>query len=437
MKINAYPHQMRALTCGKKRIAIMGGVGSGKSYTAAMLMITHALKHKTQVMALRRTAKETEKTLRADILEKWGDVISGMKSDQITLINGSVIHLVHGYDDVRGVSHLDGYNISCYWISQAEQMPVDTIAKLEARARNMGAGGEILEIIEGNPNGKDWIYERYCKGRQQTTKSTSVNGMAYDWLEWEDDTTLCLSVPTQDFPWLPKGYRQRQIEGRPQRWIDRYVDGKFDTYSGIVYDCFSEKDHLIKPFTILPTVDRTRFRRVIGIDWGFRNPCAVIWTIWDMKDDTFYFYREMYVTQTTPQQVAEMIAERTGDEVVDCILIDPSTRNDTGLGNVYDILEARLGTIVPAENDVKAGIDVVYEHLSQKRVQIFDTMTNFVNEITHYTYGDDLDKPGKTDPSEAPKKRSDHLMDAMKYIVFNKHVYKEDGIVMKRKESNW
>ena len=422
-------HNRKDRKAVKCRIAIMGGFGSGKTFTAIFMVMEHLLRHKTQAIIGRRTATGTEKTLRSDIIDKWSDFIVSAKKDHILLTNGSEIHLVHAYDDTQGVKHIDGYNVSAYFISQAEQCPVDSIEKYESRGRNTSANDEILEVIDGNPNGKDWIWERYCHGRQPKTKNATIDGLSYSWTEWEGQgsdgvDTLCLSIPTQNFPWVIPKYLESQIAGKSQRWIDRYVLGKFDTYSGIVYDCFSEREHVVKHFDIREDLDKDRYCIVAGIDWGLRNPTAVLFALYDRVDDSYYFYKEYYEAGRTVNEVGEIL--RGYGITPDYVTMDPSAfaRDPRGGKSIADILMDSTGwRIDPAENTADTR-EEVYRYLAEKRILISDALEKMIWEMTHYTYGDDLDKPSRTDPREEPKKKNDHAMDALKYILAMRYKYK-------------
>ena len=264
------------------------------------------------------------------------------------------------------------------------------------------------------------------------------NGFEYEWDEFKGDKTFAIYVPTQNFPWLPEGYLERQMEGKSQRWIDRYILGKRDAVTGLVYDCWSENIHIINPFKILPKIDKTRFKRVLSIDWGRRNPACCLWSIYDTKEDTFYLYREYYKSGHSPSEFAKIIKDLSEDEEIDAVLVDPATKQDTGLGNVKSIIEEVTGwVLLDAENDVKRGIDTMYEYLSLKKLFVFRGLDNFVEEITHYEYGDDIDKPSKIDPIETPKKRRDHAMDCCKYLCLNIHQFVNDGYSMPKKETKW
>ena len=442
MKISFFPHQMsviRAYQNGYRRFALMGGVGWGKTFLSHTLALPlHGLKVKTRMIMCMETADLVNKTIRADLEDKWGDVIKAKKEGLITLVNGTEIFLLAGYDQVKGVSHLDNYSISLFAMSQAENMPEETYSKLVARARKKAVNGEILEIIEGNPKGRDWIDKHFCQGIIPTKRKATVQGVTYEWDEYRGEKTFAIYVPTQNFPWLPEGYLQRQMEGKSQRWIDRYILGKRDAVTGLVYDCWNEAIHVVNPFTILPKIDKHRFKRIVGIDWGRRNPAACLWAIYDRHEDTFYLYREYYKSGHTPSEFANIIRDLNGDEEIDMVLIDPSTKNDTGLGNVQEIIASTTGWVITdAENDVKRGIDVVHEYLASKKLFVFRGLDNFIEEITHYEYGDNVDKPSKTDPIEAPRKLRDHLMDVIKYIVYNRHQYINDGFMVKNKEKEW
>ncbi len=433
--INFYPHQRKIIQGKVKRRGIQGGVGSGKSLACMTTMMLHALMSPkpTQVAGVMRTAKEATTKLRSDILEKWKDVIVSQSKELLVVRGGSKIHLLGGWDDEKGVDHLDGYNLSCFWMSQAERCPYQTIGKLRDRSRNK-AGGEIIELIEGNPNGKDWTYDEYVRGLREVKKTGVVGGREYTWSEYVGNDSIMVNVPTQEFPWLPEHYIQQITRGRSQKYIDRYVKGLYTDVGGVIYDCWDDREHIVEAWPIKKELGGGgRFARLIGIDWGWRdnNPTAVVWMIYDRMEDTYTVYRDMTLSKMTDTQVAEEIMRATGDEVVDCVLVDPSTKiaNPNTGGSIYNTFCTVMKdwTVLPADNDVKSGIDRVYWYLAERKMWFFDCVETTTDAMKRYEFKEDVEiKPLARDPTERPRKKDDHWPDAVRYVVQSQELYRDD-----------
>ena len=86
------------------------------------------------------------------------------------------------------------------------------------------------------------------------------------------------------------------------------LTGNWDLFSGLYFTKFSPQVHVIKPFEI-----PRWWTKIVGIDWGFAAPCAVIWmAIDDSKPPNTYRYDEIYVSEMVPGKVAELIKKHNG-----------------------------------------------------------------------------------------------------------------------------
>lgn len=84
------------------------------------------------------------------------------------------------------------------------------------------------------------------------------------------------------------------------------LTGNWDLFSGLYFVKFSPPVHVIKPFDI-----PRWWTKIVGIDWGFAAPCAVIWmAIDDSKPPNTYRYDELYVSEMVPGKVAELMKKK-------------------------------------------------------------------------------------------------------------------------------
>lgn len=71
---------------------------------------------------------------------------------------------------------------------------------------------------------------------------------------------------------LPDPEYLRQLENLPEELRRAYLDGDWDVLAGQFFREFSRAKHVIEPFE-LPSW----WRRFRSIDWGYNDPCAVLW----------------------------------------------------------------------------------------------------------------------------------------------------------------
>lgn len=157
---------------------------------------------------------------------------------------------------------------------------------------------------------------------------------------------------------------------------------------------------LVKPFEI-PVF----WKRVFALDVGWRVTAA-LWAAWDASNDILYFYSEHRREEALPAVHAAAIQAR-GEWIPG--LVDPASRarsQHDGLRLIEMYREYGLD-LIPAKNDVEAGLYKVWEMLSQGRIRVFSTLIDFQNEYRVYR----RDDKGKV------VKVNDHLMDCMRYIV--------------------
>jgi hypothetical protein len=100
-------------------------------------------------------------------------------------------------------------------------------------------------------------------------------------------------------------------------------------------------------------------------------------------------------------------------------VIDPAARNvahQTGRSDQMEYTQHGIVTIA-GQNSVTAGINRVRERLETNRLFITANCVELLKEIRRYRWK----SPARTesDPKEAPVKRDDHLLDALRYIVMS------------------
>jgi len=241
--------------------------------------------------------------------------------------------------------------------------------------------GEVLFI--GTPKGYNHFYDLY--NLQDTDK---------------DFKSFHYSSYTNPF------LNKKEIDtAKKQMTEDRFAqeyEGEFRKMEGLVYKEFRREDHTFDEFVELPVFTDV----LVGIDWGFTNPAAVL-RIGKDGDNNYWITDEWYKRQQTTDQIIE-VAKMFRPNMVYPDIAEPDRIQmckDAGM-NVREV-----------SKDVMAGIDNIRELFKQGRIHISNSCKNLIWELETYHYKEqkNLDK----NSPEEPEKKDDHAMDALRYVLYN------------------
>lgn len=420
-----------------------GGFGNGKTLAGSIKAYIHCQQKDAFFLIGRKHATDLSDSTQRDFLNLFGHL--GKFSPK----NGSFKFYREGkmysevifrhLDDLQSLTNM---NLSGFWIDQAEEVSEDAFDFLVGRIRRLVQHRE--GFITFNPNGHDWIYRRFKKGYGSDGKQLSNI----------DDYYLVMASTLENKENLPEDYLKGLL-AQPKEWVKRFVEGSFNVFSGQIFDEFSPRIHVLnQPFEIPQSFERFR-----AIDHGTATGHATccLWFAVDF-DGNIYVYQEYYQEDEVVSKHVEMINRMSnirttkGEVVTDhyaYTLIDPSTHAKTKEKDGYrfsvadEYLDAGIPTIA-AQNDVRAGINRVKEYLKvsperyhpflkdsdgepiqgSPKLFIFPQCENLIEEIPQYrwkTYsGKMLANVDRDDPKEAPVKRNDNAVDALRYGIMSR-----------------
>lgn len=417
-----------------------GGFGNGKTLAGALKTWNHIQQKDAFFLIGRRHASDLTYSTQRDFLALFGQFgkFSPKRNtfryyrDGIPWSEVLFMHL----DDLQSLTNM---NLSGFWIDQAEEVSEDAFDFLVGRIRRPTRQRE--GFITFNMNGHDWIWRRFLKKIGSDGKPlTNAN-----------DYFLVTASTLENRENLPEDYLKRLL-AQPQEYVKRYVYGSWDVFAGQIYDEFNPFYHVLpQPFPIPQGWERFRM-----IDHGQKNPTCCLWGAVDF-DGNIYVYQEYYqelsVVSMHVKAINDMSKVRTmgGDIINDMYsytVIDPSTHAKTREKDGYrfsvadEYLDAGIATIA-GQNDVLAGINRVKEYLKidqnhyhpfrkidgepitgSPRLFIFPNCTNLIEEIEEYKWkqytGKALGSVDRDEVKEAPVKRKDHAVDALRYGIMQR-----------------
>ncbi len=441
------PKQHDFIFSPKKYTGYYGGIGNGKTIAgcAKGLMLSDAFPGNVGVVA-RLTYQELIDTTQKEFLtfvkiRNGGNLQPGpyvkrfMEGPPATLFlqNGSEIRFRYA-DNPDAIL---GATLGWFYIDQAEFIPEKVYSALEGRLRlwspaniekcraaYQGLYNSPLKyrpkefgFITGNP-APGWVYKRY---------KLNPSGM-YHMVEAGTEANSAN---------LPKEYLENLKATNSAEWVQRYLEGSWDVFSGQIYKAYMEELHKIDPIPIPP-----HWPRFLGWDHGQQNPTAVAFVAVDEEGNSILYKEHYKVSADISTHAADVKALAVGDPVRRStdgkgivVFMDPSTsgRSDHD-GRDFQQLYAEMGIYgINANNRVNAGIQKCqwllmpdpahrFPKWHPKAEQLgsphFFVVTEacpaFCHEISLYKWKDQPD--GKEENyKEQPHKYLDHMMDAWRY----------------------
>ena len=208
-------------------------------------------------------------------------------------------------------------------------------------------------ILNLNPAGRDWNWSYFINPATR-----------------RKDTFFLQSRTSDNAKYLPQDYMD-SLYSMHDDYVDRYVEGNFTSWDGIIYPMFNEATHCIPPLQDLPP----NLKVYVSIDHGVNNPVSIGFYT-RLKTGEVIRFDEYYKRgDFIPDyfNACKDVCKRWGRTSIDGFaVIDPSyNKRDpvTGRDNeeaFRDLAKETGFNLVPykAKNDVLSGINRVASYLS-------------------------------------------------------------------------
>lgn len=218
------------------------------------------------------------------------------------------------------------------------------------------------------------------------------------------NSRVFLMAGWEDAPHLTQEERDNLIAKIPPHEIEARSKGVPSIGSGMVYP-ISESLITCEPF---PLPDH--WARVYGMDFGWKDPTALLFGAHDRDNDILYFYSEYAVSERTPQQHAYELMSRGVDWMAG--VYDPagrisSQKDGSNLVELYR--NAGMKNLYPAKNSREQGVQKTLQRMQNGKLKIFKTLTITLSELRMYA----------RDEEGIIKDGNDHLLDCMRYVIMS------------------
>jgi len=394
LEVRLFPKQFDAVDFNTQFCAVIAGVQSGKTFAGvywAGKKISEYPKGTGIIIA------PTYKILQQATMRKFFDIFPQFRKHykeqkgEINLPWGGVVY-VRSADSPLGIE-----GITANWIWMDEGGMTSVLAWTVCRSRVSMTGGQIM--ITTTPYNLGWLYtDFYLK-----------------WKEGKDKSLSCFSWKSIENPHFPKEFYDSEMGRlRSEEFARRYM-GEFQKMMGLVYDIPSEQ--IIDPIDIIHKAEA----RLIGVDWGWENPAAII--VLYYYDKTWYIVDEWKQVHRTTPEIIQVLKNKVSEHRVTNIFPDPAEPD-----RLEECRRAGL-SIMESNKDIKGGISQIQQLIKEKRFYVFNNCQETISESSMYHYPEPIEEKESKD---LPEKFNDHLMDAMRYVI---HSFQIPGVVSMKQSS--
>lgn len=378
--------------------AYIGGAGSGKTLAGCYEAIKLSLMYPKNagVICAPTFPMLRDATMRTffsicpeEIIKRYDK-----ESKTIEFYNGSII-MFRSFDDPEKAR---GPNLGWFYMDEGSEMSEELFLQLTYRLR-LDTVPVHYGYITTNPNGKDWIYNRFVKN------------------------------PTADYRWfhatmidnihLPPEFIKSAMEGSSEDYIKRFVYAEFVSFEGQVLSEFSAIHNVVQPFPI--PYDWYRFE---ALDFGNIHPTAFVFAAED-KEGNLYFYDEYQGQRMTSDEIVRtFIDKRRGIEPEVTVYDTAGNREDqtSGTSIVQQVSDGGI-MLTPANKDLQGSILRMQTGFKNKKIFIFSTCVQLIHQIENVRWEKPRMINGIMLQKERVVKKDDDLFDAARYLVMQRPDY--------------
>jgi PBSX family phage terminase large subunit len=283
-------------------------------------------------------------------------------------------------------------NVKAGWLDEAGKLRLYFWQNYLARVASKGAD----TLLTTSPYSLNWLYRSYIKP-YLAGEMRELDMLLIQAASWENPFHSLFD---------PENRKKLRAQMDTRRF-DMLFGGEWSKYAGLVYDCWDDDRNLID---MIPLPTGTIY--YAGVDWGFTDP-FVFKVRAVTPDGMHYGVSEFYKTGLTISDQIAVAKQKKSVFGIKTFFCDPS-RPDS----IEEFCRAGLSA-VPAQNDIRLGIDTHYELIKTGRYKEFrGACPNSCDERETYHYPEEKDlKADQNSKDHLPVDQYNHAMDVDRYLT--------------------
>jgi phage terminase large subunit len=385
-----------------------GGVGSGKTTAGAV----EALKAMLQFPGsrgligrftdgeLRKTSWREFRTIVPEELiayENQADLLVRLK-------NGSEAMGMHLQEEVK----IRSLTLDWAWVDEATEVPERLFMQIMGRLRNRV--GPRRAWVTTNPESRSsWVYRYFYENAKP----------GFQWFH----------ARTADAVFLPPDYLNSLYETWDTEWAQRFLEGTWDSFEGMVFPMFTRECHVIPWAAADIPAEWPRYR---ALDHGWSDPATCVFGA-VAPDGTVFIYDIFYRKHRTVEQICEEVLAMSEGQTFEWTVLDPRSASQhvstTGRRISEHYAACGLPVAVPKRTDIMPGLAKMRQMLEVRtgvkhptlmtaegrhvyrgaRLYICAHCVPLIKELFNYRYPEE--------GGEVPLDKDNHAIDALRYMV--------------------
>jgi len=402
------PRQLEFFKARAAHIAYGGARGGGKSWAMRTKFVMLAGRYPgLKLLLLRRTLPELKENHVNPLLIVLQGVARYKDSDKVFIFpNGSRLKL--GYcDNEADVYQYQGQEYDVIGLEEATHFTDTQREFLTTCNRSTRTDFSPRMYYTCNPGGVGhaWVKRLFIDREYREGENP-------------EDYVFIPARVTDNYVLMARNPKYiSTLKALPEQKRRAHLYGDWDALEGQYFEEFSRDKHVIAPF-VIPDY----WRRFRSIDWGFKDPCAVLWHATD-QDGRVYTYRELYVTKTLAKDVAAEIKRLSGDENISYTVASPDMWQKRGMRDVdgeciADTFMSNGVPLIKADNSRVIGWQRCREYMAEAPDgipwwQTFDNCRNLIRTLPMLIY-DDHNAEDVADGIE------DHAPESLRYALMSR-----------------
>ncbi|MEK6828661.1 MAG: terminase large subunit [Nanoarchaeota archaeon] len=387
-EVTLFKNQFKAFNFETQFGCAVAGVQSGKTYLGA-----HWAEYQIQKFPTKNgiIVAPTYKILQAATLNKFWEIAPYYRKyykeqkGEIQLPKGGTVY-IRSADNPLGIE-----GITAHWIWLDEGGMTSQLTWTVLRSRVSMTRGQIL--ITTTPYNMGWLYKDfYLRFKEKMDSSLSF-------FTWK----------SVDNPYFSQEFYDAEKKRLPPEEFARRYEGEFRKMSGLVWDLPDEA--IIEPIRPLEEFAKKAETRIIGVDWGFRNPAGII--VCYLRDKVWYVVDEWKQAEQLNSQIIQVLKNKVKEHAAMRIYADSAEPD-----RIQECKNAKL-PMYEAIKDVLGGISSIRQLIYEKRFKVFNTCRELIDEMSMYHYPETKIGEEEKVPKEEPEKVNDHLCDSVRYAIYS------------------
>lgn len=416
-----YPKQLAFFNATERELLYGGAAGGGKTCGQVMDAFIKALQYPgMKQLIFRKTYDELEKSVLREVEDIYPPSIWNYNGSKHTgkFRNGSIIDFGYLATD----KDLKRYQSAQYDIIRFDELTHFSEHQYRYMMSRVRGRNNFPKQIKSSTNpgseGHAWVKARFISAAPHNTTFT-VNKMTRRFIPARVEDNLFLMKNNPEYlEWLDQ---------LPEHERQALYFGNWDIFEGQYFTEWNYDKHTIPPFEI-----PKEWRRFRSMDWGYRDPAAVLWFA-VAPNGRVYCYRELYETKLLAKDLAgktraislvRTAGKPDGEaEEIAYTAASPDMWKEYGDAEIAGTTIAETFTkngvpLIKADNTRISGWNRVREYLrnmddGQPRLQVFRTCLNLIRTLPEMIFDDKF-------VEDVADGLEDHAPEALRYGLMSR-----------------